>query len=155
MKYRTWTPHKDDLQAAGGWYLVDATGMALGRLASNVAAILRGKHKPTYTPHQNMGDHVVIINAEKVVVTGAKLDDKEYIRYSGYPSGLKRRTLRQQQALDPTVPVRHAVEGMLQRNRLGASMLKRLRVYPGPDHGQQAQQPKPIAFNRKGDIEDG
>jgi large subunit ribosomal protein L13 len=154
-RFKTWTPRKDDLEAAGEWYLVDATGMTLGRLATSVATILKGKHKPTYTPHQNMGDHVVVLNAAKVVVTGNKLDDKVYTRYTGYPGGLRSRSLRRQRELDPTVPIKHAVEGMLQRNRLGAAMLKRLRVYPGADHGHQAQQPKAITFNEKGDIKIG
>jgi large subunit ribosomal protein L13 len=155
-KFKTWTPGKEDLEAAGSdWYLVDATGQTLGRLASSVATILKGKHKPTYTPHQNMGDHVVVVNAAKVVVTGNKLDDKVYTRYSGYPSGLRTRTLRRQREMDPTVPVMHAVEGMLQRNRLGAQMLKRLRVYPGAEHGHQAQQPKAVTFTEKGEIKIG
>jgi large subunit ribosomal protein L13 len=155
MKFRTWTPTRVELEAGGDWYLVDATGMTLGRLASNVARILKGKHKPTYTPHQNMGDHVVVVNADRVVVTGGKLDDKTYVRYTGHPSGLKRRTLRRQRELDSTVPVTHAVQGMLQRNRLGAAMLRRLRVYSGADHGHQAQTPKLITFNQKGDINVG
>jgi large subunit ribosomal protein L13 len=155
MKYRTWTPTHELLQAGGDWYVVDATGMTLGRLASNVAKILKGKHKPTYTPHQNMGDHVVVVNADRVVVTGGKLDDKTYVRYTGHPGGLKSRTLRRQRELDSTAPVTQAVKGMLQRNRLGAAMLRRLRVYSGADHGHQAQQPKLITFNQKGDINGG
>ena len=152
-KFKTWTARKEDLRA--DWYVVDATGVALGRLASSVARILKGKHKPTYTPHLNTGDHVIVINAARVLVTGNKMDGKVYMRYSGYPSGLRSRTLRQQQELDPTFPVRNAVRGMLQHNTLGADMLKRLRVYAGPEHEHQAQAPRKIGFNEKGDIQVG
>jgi large subunit ribosomal protein L13 len=150
-KFKTWTARKEDLK--GEWYVVDATGVALGRLASNVAKILKGKHKPTYTPHLNTGDHVIVVNAERVLVTGNKVESKVYTRYSGYPSGLRRRTLRQQRDLDPTFPVQNAVRGMLQNNTLGAQMLKRLRVYAGPNHEHQAQVPQTIAFNEKGDMQ--
>ena len=152
-KFKTWTPRRSDL--SGDWYVVDATGLTLGRLASNVAKLLRGKHKPTYAPHVNTGDHVVVINASRVVLTGGKLDDKVYTRYTGYPGGLRKRTLRRQQEMDPTVPVVKAVRGMLQRNTLGADMLRRLRVYPGAEHKHQAQQPQAITFNEKGDIQIG
>jgi large subunit ribosomal protein L13 len=150
-KFKTWTARKEDLN--GDWYVVDATGMSLGRLASNVAKILKGKHKPTYTPHLNTGDHVIVINASRILVTGSKLDDKVYTRYTGYPSGLRKRTLRQQQELDPTFPVQNAVRGMLQRNTLGAQMLRRLRIYAGPEHEHAAQSPRRITFNEKGDIQ--
>lgn len=153
-KFKTWTPHKADLEAAD-WYVVDATGLTLGRLASNVAKVLRGKHKPTFAPHQNTGDHVIVVNAAKVVVTGGKLDDKAYVRYTGYPGGLRQRSLRRQRELDPASPVVRAVRGMLQRNTLGGDQLKRLRVYAGPEHQHQAQQPKPITFNEKGDMKIG
>jgi large subunit ribosomal protein L13 len=152
-KFKTWTPKSSDLH--GDWYLIDATGLTLGRLASNVAKLLKGKHKPTYAPHVNTGDHVVVINASRVVLTGSKLDDKVYTRYTGYPGGLRKRTLRRQQEMDPTVPVIKAVQGMLQRNTLGADMLRRLRVYPGAEHKHQAQQPQAITFNEKGDIQIG
>jgi large subunit ribosomal protein L13 len=152
-KFKTWTPRRSDL--SGDWYVVDATGLTLGRLASNVAKLLKGKHKPTYAPHVNTGDHVVVINASRVVLTGGKLDDKVYTRYTGYPGGLRKRTLRRQQEMDPTVPVVKAVRGMLQRNTLGADMLRRLRVYPGAEHKHQAQQPQAITFNEKGDIQIG
>jgi len=150
-KFKTWTARKEDLQ--GDWYVVDATGIALGRLASNVAKILKGKHKPTYTPHLNTGDHVIVVNASRVLATGGKLDGKVYTRYTGYPSGLRKRTLRQQQELDPTFPISNAVRGMLQHNTLGAQMLRRLRVYAGPTHEHDAQSPKRITFNEKGDIQ--
>jgi large subunit ribosomal protein L13 len=151
VKTKTWTARKEDLK--GDWYVVDATGVALGRLASNVAKLLKGKHKPTYTPHLNTGDHVIVVNAARVLVTGGKLDGKVYRRYTGYPGGLRERTLRDQLERDPTFPVYNAVRGMLQRNTLGGDMLKRLRVYAGPEHGHQAQAPKPITFNEKGDIQ--
>lgn len=152
-KFKTWTARKEELH--GDWYVVDATGQPLGRLASNVAKILKGKHKPTYTPHLNSGDHVVVINAAKVKVTGSKLQNKEYTRYTGYPGGLRKRTMQQAQDVDPTFPVTTAVRGMLQRNTLGADMLKRLRVYAGAEHGHQAQKPKTLTFDAKGNMKIG
>jgi len=152
-KQKTWTAKAADLKS--DWYVVDATDQVLGRLASGVAAILRGKHKPTYTPHLNSGDHVVVINASKVKVTGSKLQTKEYTRYTGYPGGLRRRSLQRAQDLDPTFPVTTAVRGMLQRNTLGADMLKRLRVYAGAEHGHQAQKPKVLTFDSKGNMKIG
>lgn len=151
-KFKTWTPKQADLDSAE-WFLVDANGLTLGRLASNVAKVLKGKHKPTYAAHVNMGDHVIVINADKVHVTGTKLDAKQYLHYTGYPGGLRHRSLRRQRDLDPTVPVKEAVRGMLQRTTIGAEQLKRLRVFAGPEHGHQAQQPKTITFNEKGDID--
>ena len=120
-----------------------------------MAAILRGKHKPTYTPHLNTGDHVVVINAAKVKVTGSKLQTKTYTRYTGYPGGLRKRSLEKAQELDPTFPVTTAVRGMLQRNTLGADMLKRLRVYAGAEHGHAAQKPKVLSFDAKGNLKIG
>jgi large subunit ribosomal protein L13 len=152
-KQKTWTAKAADLKS--DWFVVDATDQVLGRLASGVAAVLRGKHKPTFTPHLNTGDHVVVINAAKVKVTGTKLQTKEYTRYSGYPGGLRRRTLEKAQELDPTFPVTTAVRGMLQRNTLGADMLKRLRVYAGAEHGHAAQKPKVLTFDAKGNLKIG
>ncbi|HSS59943.1 MAG TPA: 50S ribosomal protein L13 [Candidatus Limnocylindrales bacterium] len=152
-KQKTWTAKAADLKS--DWYVVDATDQVLGRLASGVAAILRGKHKPTFTPHLNSGDHVVVINAAKVKVTGTKMQTKEYTRYTGYPGGLRKRTLQKAQELDPTFPVTTAVRGMLQRNTLGADMLKRLRVYAGADHGHAAQKPKTLTFDAKGNLKIG
>jgi large subunit ribosomal protein L13 len=152
-KQKTWTAKAADLKS--DWYVLDATDQVLGRLASSVAAILRGKHKPTFTPHLNSGDHVVVINAAKVKVTGSKLQTKEYTRYTGYPGGLRKRTLQRAKELDPTFPVTTAVRGMLQRNTLGADMLKRLRVYAGADHGHQAQKPKAVTFDEKGNMKIG
>jgi len=152
-KQKTWTAKAADLKS--DWYVVDATDQILGRLASCVAKVLRGKHKPTFTPHMNSGDHVVVINASKIKVTGAKLGGKEYTRYSGYPGGLRRRSLERAQQIDPTFPLTNAVKGMLQHNTLGADMLTRLRVYAGAEHGHQAQKPKALAFDEKGDLKIG
>ena len=152
-KHKTWTAKAADLK--GDWYVVDATDQVLGRLASGVARILRGKHKPTFTPHLNTGDHVVVINAAKVKVTGTKAQTKLYTRYTGYPGGLRTRTLERAQDIDSTFPVMTAVRGMLQRNTLGADMLKRLRVVAGPDHGHQAQKPKAVTFDAKGNMKIG
>ncbi len=149
-KQKTWTAKAADLKS--DWFVVDATDQVLGRLASSVAKLLRGKHKPTFTPHLNTGDHVIVINAAKIKVTGTKTTTKEYTRYSGYPGGLRRRSLGKAQELDPTFPITNAVRGMLQRNTLGADMLTRLRVYAGPDHEHVAQKPKQITFDARGDI---
>jgi large subunit ribosomal protein L13 len=152
-KYKTWTAKAAELKS--DWFVVDATDQVLGRLASGVAAILRGKHKSTFTPHLNTGDHVVVINAAKVKVTGTKLENKEYTHYTGYPGGLRKRTLQRAQELDPTFPITNAVRGMLQRNTLGADMLKRLRVYAGAEHGHMAQNPKVVTFDGKGNLKIG
>jgi large subunit ribosomal protein L13 len=152
-KQKTWTAKAADLKS--DWFVVDATDQVLGRLASGVAKVLKGKHKPTYTPHLNTGDHVVVINASKIKVTGAKLGGKTYTHYSGYPGGLRTRTLEKAQQVDPTFPLMNAVKGMLQRNTLGADMLTRLRVYAGAEHGHQAQKPKALSFDAKGDLKIG
>ena len=153
-KQKTWTPKLAEI-GAGEWYLVDATGIPLGRLASNVAKLLRGKHKPTFTRHLNVGDHVVVVNAERILATGSKVEDKAYLRYSGYPGGLRSRSLRRQMAVDSTFPITNAVRGMLPNNTLGAEQLRRLRVYSGAAHEHAAQSPKAITFNQKGDLELG
>lgn len=126
------------------WFVVDAAGETLGRLASDVARILRGKHKPTYTPHLDVGDYVVIVNADKIAVTGNKMDDKIYYRHTGYPGGIRSATLREQLGRHPTFAVKAAIRGMLPKNRLGRRMLRKLKVYAGPDHPHEAQQPKPL-----------
>jgi large subunit ribosomal protein L13 len=126
------------------WFVVDAEGKTLGRLASQVAAILRGKHKPTFTPHTDTGDFVIIINAEKVVLTGRKLSDKIYTRFSGYPGGLKEIPAGVMLAKHPERLLEHAIKGMLQHNRLGAQMYRKLKVYAGPNHPHAAQQPEPL-----------
>nr|WP_139380216.1 50S ribosomal protein L13 [Maledivibacter halophilus] len=124
------------------WYVVDAEGKTLGRLATQVATILRGKHKPTFTPHVDTGDFVIILNAEKVKLTGKKLDQKMYRWHTGYPGGLKERTYREMINNKPEKVVFSAVKGMLPKNKLGRQMIKKLRVYRGPEHGHQAQQPE-------------
>ena len=124
------------------WYVIDATGLVLGRLASEVASILRGKHKPTFTPNVDCGDYVIIVNAEKVALTGAKMDDKLYIHHSGYSSGLKTRTANRMLELQPQKLIETAVKGMLPKNSLGADMYRKLFVYVGPEHKQQAQKPE-------------
>ncbi len=126
------------------WYVVDAEGKTLGRLASQIARILMGKHKPYYTPHLDTGDFVVVVNADKIRVTGRKLDQKMYYRYSGYPSGLKSVTLRRQLETHPDRVIWAAVRNMLPKNKLGRVMLKKLKVYASPDHPHAAQQPKPL-----------
>jgi large subunit ribosomal protein L13 len=152
-KQKTWTAKTAEIKS--DWFVVDATDQVLGRLASSVAKILRGKHKPTYTPHLNTGDHVIVINAAKTKVSGAKLTGKTYTRYTGYPGGLRTRSLQVAKDLDPTFPLMNAVKGMLQHNTLGADMLTRLRIYAGAEHGHQAQRPKVITFDSKGDIKLG
>jgi large subunit ribosomal protein L13 len=126
------------------WYLVDADGLTLGRLATVIADTLRGKRKPVFTPHVDTGDFVVVVNAEKIAVTGNKLDQKMYYRHSGYPGGLKERTLREQLERRPTEVLRKAVKGMLPRNRLGRQQITKLKIYVGPDHPHEAQTPKPF-----------
>ena len=128
------------------WYLVDATGQTLGRLASQIARLLMGKHKPNYTPGVDMGDFVVVINAERIRVTGRKLDQKIYYRHSGYPGGLKETTLREMLAKHPERVLYLAVKRMLPKTRLGRKQLKRLKVYAGPTHPHQAQKPKPFTL---------
>ena len=126
------------------WFVVDADGKTLGRLASEIARRLKGKHKPTYTPHLDCGDFVIIVNAEKVRVTGRKLDQKFYHRHSGYPGGLKSISLRNQLDKHPDRVLQAAIKGMLPKNPLGRRMLKKLKVYAGESHPHQAQQPKPL-----------
>ena len=128
------------------WYVVDATEMTLGRLASEVAKVLRGKNKPTFTPHLDTGDYVIVVNAEKVSVTGRKLDQKIYYRHSEYVGGMKETTLREMMAKKPEKVVELAVKGMLPKGPLGRQMYKKLFVYTGPDHKHQAQKPEVLKF---------
>jgi large subunit ribosomal protein L13 len=126
------------------WYVIDAEGQVLGRLASQIAQILRGKHKPTYTPHLPCGDFVVVINADKIAVTGRRMDQKIYYRHSQYPGGLKQTTLRQTlEGRFPERALQHAVRGMVMHNRLGAQLMSRLKIYAGPEHPHTAQKPIP------------
>lgn len=124
------------------WYVVDAEGKTLGRLATEVASVLKGKHKPIYTPHVDCGDYVIIVNAEKIVLTGNKWQDKKYYRHSGYPGGLKATSAEDVMAKHPTRMVEQAVKGMLPKTRLGADMYRKLFVYAGPDHKHEAQKPE-------------
>jgi large subunit ribosomal protein L13 len=126
------------------WFVVDANNQNLGRLATKIAGVLLGKHKPNFTPGMETGDYVVVVNAERITVTGTKLDDKFYYRHSGYPSGLKQISLRDQLAKFPDRVIRQAVWGMLPHNKHGRSVLKNLKIYAGPDHPHEAQQPKPL-----------
>ena len=126
------------------WLIVDASGQTLGRLSTQIADALRGKRKPTYTPHVDTGDFVIVVNAEKISVTGNKLEDKRYYRHSGYPGGLKSRTLAEMLERRPEEVIRLSVKGMLPRNRLARKQLTKLKVYAGPDHPHAAQQPQPM-----------
>jgi large subunit ribosomal protein L13 len=130
--------------AERNWLVVDANGQTLGRLATQLADALRGKRKPEYTPHIDTGDFVVVINAEKIKVTGKKLEDKRYWRHSGYPGGIRSRTLGELLEQRPEEVIRKAVKGMLPRNRLARQQLRKLKVYAGPEHPHQAQQPKTL-----------
>lgn len=141
---RTYTPKVSEIQRE--WFVVDAEGMVLGRLATEVATILRGKHKPTYTPHIDTGDHVIVINADKVVLTSNKGEKTLVHRHSGYPGGLRTKTYGQLIAEKPEEAVRRAVRGMIPKNRLGRQMIKKLKVYSGPVHNHAAQDPKTIEF---------
>ena len=138
---KTISAREQDIQR--DWYVVDAQGETLGRLATRVATILRGKHKPNFTPHVDCGDYVIIVNAEKIHVTGQKMVQKKYYRHSGYPGGLREVALRDQLQKFPNRVLEHAVRGMLPKNKLGRQMFRKLKVYAGPDHPHQAQQPKP------------
>lgn len=130
------------------WYVVDAEGMVLGRLASQVAAILRGKNKPTFTPHVDTGDHVIILNADKVVLTGDKLNQKFYRRHSGYPGGLKETSYKVMMEQKSDLAVTAAIAGMLPKNALGRQMIKKLRVYKGVEHDHQAQNPEVLELKK-------
>ncbi len=133
------------------WFVVDGDGQVLGRLASQVANILRGKHKPTYTPHVDTGDFVIIVNCAKVILTGRKLDQKIYYSHSGFPGGLKETKYRDLMANKPDFAVRNAIKGMLPKGPLGRQMLRKLYVYAGGEHNHQAQQPETLQLERKGE----
>jgi large subunit ribosomal protein L13 len=139
---KTYVPKSGDITHE--WVLVDANGQNLGRLATQISTVLLGKNKPTFTPGVDTGDYVVVVNAERITVTGNKLDDKYYYRHSGYPGGLKEINLRDQLAKHPDRVIRSAVWGMLPHNRLGRKLIKKLKVYAGPDHPHMAQDPKPM-----------
>jgi large subunit ribosomal protein L13 len=139
---KTWNAKPADVERR--WYVVDAEGQTLGRLATRIADVLRGKRKPGYTPHVDTGDFVVVVNAEKIVVTGQKLQQKRYYRHSGYPGGLRSRTLAEQLERRPTEVIRKAVKGMLPRNSLGRAQIRKLKIYAGPEHPHEAQSPEPL-----------
>jgi len=141
---RTYSPRADEIER--DWYVVDAEGLTLGRMSTEVARILRGKHKAMYTPHMDTGDHVIIINADKVVLTNNKAEAKQVYRHTGYPGGIRSTTYATLLAEKPAEAVRRTVRGMLPKNRLGRQMLKKLKVYAGPTHPHAAQQPQPLAL---------
>jgi len=129
------------------WYIVDAEGKTLGRLATSIATILKGKHKPEYTPHVDTGDYVIVVNCEKVCLTGKKLDNKMYYRHTGYPGGLKSMDYRTLLEKKPEMAIFKAVKGMLPHNKLGRKMIKKLKVYKGSEHPHAAQKPEPLEVN--------
>jgi len=139
---RTVSLRKEDVNAK--WFIVDAQGKTLGRLASQVAHVLRGKHKPVFTPHVDCGDNVIVVNAAKIHVTGRKIVQKKYYRHSGYPGGFKEIALRDQMNKFPERVIEHAIRGMLPKNRLGRQMYTKLKVYSGPNHPHQAQKPETL-----------
>lgn len=145
LSYKTVSANKNTVQKE--WLLVDADGQALGRLASEVAKLLRGKHKPSFTPHVDCGDNVIVINADKITLSGNKWAEKAYIRYTGYPGGQRRITAEELQKKHPERIVEKAIKGMLPKNKLGAELFRNLKVYVGTDHGQEAQKPRTINLN--------
>jgi len=145
LSYKTKSANKNTVEKQ--WLLVDAEGHTLGRLSSKVAKILRGKYKPSFTPHVDCGDNVVIVNAEKIQLSGNKWEDKTYTRYTGYPGGQRSTTARELLEKNPASIIEKAVKGMLPKNKLGAEMFRNLRVYAGTDHDQEAQKPKAINLN--------
>jgi len=142
---KTFTPTPSDIDRA--WFVVDAENLVLGRMATEVARILRGKHKPIFAPHTDTGDHVIVVNADKVVLTGAKSTDKMVYRHSGYPGGIKSRSYGDLLNEKPAEMVRKSITGMLPKNRLGAQMATKLKVYAGPDHPHAAQKPTELALD--------
>lgn len=147
LSYKTVSANAQTVQKE--WLMVDAEGQTLGRMASKVAFLIRGKHKPSYTPHVDCGDNVIVINAEKIVLTGNKWEAKEYVRHTGYPGGQRSLTAQELFGKDPARLVEKAVKGMLPKNKLGAALFRNLKVYSGADHGQEAQKPKTINLNHK------
>ena len=143
MNAKTYTARESEIERQ--WFVVDATDVTLGRLATRVARVLEGKHKPTWTPNLDTGDHVIVLNAARVSVSAAKLETKSYVRHSGYPQGLKEESLGKLLARRPEEVVRRAVKGMLPRTKLGVQQLRKLKIYAGSDHPHQAQRPEPLA----------
>ncbi|QGG93893.1 50S ribosomal protein L13 [Actinomarinicola tropica] len=142
---RTFTPRPADIQRS--WYVVDAEDLVLGRVATEVARVLRGKHKPIFAPHVDTGDHVIIVNADKVVLTSNKAESKRVYRHSGFPGGIRSRSFGEELARSPEDTVRRTVRGMLPKNRLGRAQLKKLKVYAGPTHPHAAQNPQPLVID--------
>jgi large subunit ribosomal protein L13 len=149
MSHRTFVMTKAQAQSTRAWWVVDATGKPLGRLASEVAHVLRGKHKPQYTPHEDTGDFVIVVNADKVLLTGDKLDKKFFYHHSGIPGGFKAEAYRDVLQRDPTFPVEKAVKGMLPKGVLGRQMITKLKLYATPDHPHVAQKPLPLPSKAK------
>lgn len=145
LSYRTQSAKKHEIDRK--WHIIDADGQIVGRMCTTIASMLRGKHKPQYTPHIDTGDYIIVINADKVRFTGNKMADKEYIRYSGYPGGQKRRTAKETMEKKPFFIVENAVRGMLPKNRLGRAMFKKLFVYAGPEHPHSAQKPEELKIS--------
>jgi large subunit ribosomal protein L13 len=143
---KTYSTKPSDIERA--WFVVDAEEQILGRLATRIASILRGKHKPIWVPHLDTGDHVIVVNADRIRLTGNKLDQKVYTRYTGWPGGLRSEKLKDRLARDPESVVRKAVKGMLPRGPLGRQMLRKLHIYAAPEHPHQAQQPKPLPIEQ-------
>jgi large subunit ribosomal protein L13 len=147
MRIKTYVTKPDEVQR--NWWVIDARGLTLGRLASAIAPILKGKHKPTYAPNLDAGDYVIVINCERIRVTGQKMDAKMYYRYSGYPGGLTAIALREMLAKHPERVIEHAVAGMLPKTGLGKKMLKKLKVYAGETHPHAAQNPQPLEVRER------
>ena len=143
MNAKTYSVRESEIERR--WYVVDATDQTLGRLASRIARVLEGKHKPEYTPNLDTGDHVIVLNASRIPVSRDKRETKTYVRHSGYPQGLRQETLGHLLERRPEEVIRRAVKGMLPRNRLGTQQLRKLKIYAGPDHPHQAQRPEPLA----------
>jgi large subunit ribosomal protein L13 len=143
---KTYSPSADEAMQSREWWVVDATGETLGRLASRIARVLHGKHKPTFTPHMDTGDFVVVTNCERIVVTGDKMETIRYYRHSRFPGGLKSRTMREQMVKSPDRIIFEAVKGMMPKTKLGRAQMKKLRIYAGNEHPHEAQQPKPLSF---------
>ena len=150
---RTFSPKDSDITRQ--WHVIDATDIVLGRLASHAAVLLRGKHKPIFAPHVDTGDFVIVINADKVALSGTKLEDKKAYRHSGYPGGLRTMSYSELMAKSPERAVEKAVRGMLPKNTLGRQMLRKLKVYRGPDHPHQAQQPVPFEITQIAQVDSG
>ncbi len=145
LSYKTVSVSKEN--ANKQWFVVDAEGQILGRLASEIAKILRGKHKPSFTPHSDCGDYVIVINAEKIALTGKKMETKYYVRHTGYPGGQRMRSIKEQLERKPIAVIEHAVKGMLPKTKLGAELFRNLHVYAGAEHKHEAQQPQELKFN--------